>query len=97
MSFVALVFCVGLEQRRGCVAYVAFGQIASNVPAVVSAHDAFVRDLVGGLFCRPLVVHGFFLDALLRAWNGFQMVQTTCLRPLWFWQGTRAFRELCSN
>ena len=60
----ALVSCVGLEQRRGCVAYVAFGQIASNVPAVVSAHDAFVRDLVGGLFWRQRGACGFLWDGL---------------------------------
>ena len=37
---------------RGFLAYVAFGEIASNVPDVDSAHDvvvSFARDVAGGL------------------------------------------------
>ena len=63
MSFVALVFCVWVGKRRGCVAYVAFGQIASNVPDVVSCYgtfDGYVRALVGDVLRCQLTQHGFF-------------------------------------
>ena len=56
-----------IGKRRGCVAYVAFGQIASNVPPVVSAHDivfSFVRDVVGGLVQYQSDVYGFLSGVL---------------------------------
>ena len=83
MSFVALVSCVGLGQRRGCVAYVAFGQIVSNVPVVscYGTFDGYVRALVGGLVWCQRGVCGFLLDGLPHVWNGLHKAPMGCWCP----------------
>ena len=80
----ALVFCVWVGKRRGCVAYVAFCRIVTNVPAVVSVYDIvvlFVRALVEGLVQYQSEVYGYLSVGLQHVLKGLLWAGMGCFDP----------------